>query len=215
MTPGVLTLNLSFSQLKSGRELLSDVKATLADWAMAPSDLSFDVTEATLAKATLMHSEVLADLRELGVQIAIAEFGSAFSSLNYLRTYRVSHLKVAQSFVDATVNDRDRAMTMRAIVNLARELGIGIITQGVETAEQRDLSSETSIIAQGWFFGEAMDVDDVTGLLQVGIIDPTADAGADPGHATDKCDDAAGAVPVGASPAEERVGAPKPPELLS
>jgi diguanylate cyclase (GGDEF)-like protein/PAS domain S-box-containing protein len=215
MTPGVLTLNLSFSQLKSGRELLSDVKATLADWAMAPSDLSFDVTEATLAKATLMHSEVLADLRELGVQIAIAEFGSAFSSLNYLRTYRVSHLKVAQSFVDATVNDRDRAMTMRAIVNLARELGIGIITQGVETAEQRDLSSETSIIAQGWFFGEAMDVDDVTGLLQVGIIDPTADTGADPGHATDKCDDAAGAVPVGASPAEERVGAPKPPELLS
>jgi EAL domain-containing protein (putative c-di-GMP-specific phosphodiesterase class I) len=139
---------------------------------MRPSDISFDVTEATLAKATLMHREILTELRDLGVRIAIAEFGSEYSSLNYLRTYRVSHLKIAQSFIDAAVNDTERANTMRAIVNFAHELGIGVLAQGVETAEQRELSSASSTIAQGWFFGKAMGAQEVTELLRVGRIDP-------------------------------------------
>jgi diguanylate cyclase (GGDEF)-like protein/PAS domain S-box-containing protein len=171
IAPEVLTMNLSFAQLKNGRELLADVHAALKKWAMAPSDISFDVTEATLAKATLMHREVLSDLRDLGVRIAIAEFGSEYSSLNYLRTYRVSHLKIAQSFIDASVNDAERATTMRAIVNFAHELGIGVISQGVETAEQRDLSCSSATIAQGWFFGKAMGAGEATNLLRVGSID--------------------------------------------
>jgi EAL domain-containing protein (putative c-di-GMP-specific phosphodiesterase class I) len=171
IAPETLTMNLSFAQLKNGRELLGDVKASLEKWGMAPSDISFDVTEATLAKATLMHSDVLADLRDLGVRITIAEFGSEYSSLNYLRTYRVSQLKIAQSFIDAAVNDTERAATMRAIVNFARDLGIGVISQGVETAEQRDLSSTTSTIAQGWFFGEAMGAAAATDVLRAGSID--------------------------------------------
>jgi diguanylate cyclase (GGDEF)-like protein/PAS domain S-box-containing protein len=171
VTPGVLTMNLSFAQLKNGRELLRDVKDALEKWSMSPADISFDVTEATLAKATLMHSEVLSDLRELGIQIAIADFGGEYSSLNYLRTYRVSHLKIAQTFIDASVSDSERATTMRAIVNLAGELGIGVITQGVETSQQCDLSNATSTIAQGLYFSEAMDVAGATGLLQVGSID--------------------------------------------
>jgi len=171
VTPGVLTLNLSFAQLKNGRELLADVKEALEKRSMAPSDISFDVTEATLAKATLMHNEILSELRKLGVQITIANFGGEYSSLSYLRTYRVNHLKIAQDFIDASVSDAERATTIRAIVNLAGELGIGVITQGVETPEQRDLSNATSTIAQGHYFSEAMDVASATGLLQVGSID--------------------------------------------
>jgi predicted signal transduction protein with EAL and GGDEF domain len=61
---------------------------------------------------------------------------------------------------------------MRAIVNFAHELGIGVLAQGVETAEQRELSSASSTIAQGWFFGKAMGAQEVTELLRVGRIDP-------------------------------------------
>lgn len=173
--PGVLTINLSFAQLKNRRELLDDVRAALDEWKLEATDLSFDVTEATLAKATLMHSETLTDLRAMGVQISIADFGSAYSSLEYLRAYQVNHLKVAQSFVDSSVDDMDRAATMRAIVNLASELGIEVITQGVETAEQRDRSSMTSTIAQGLFFADALEASDVTKLLHTGRIEPPAD----------------------------------------
>ncbi|HEX7719126.1 MAG TPA: diguanylate cyclase, partial [Woeseiaceae bacterium] len=61
--PGVLTINLSFAQLKSSHELLKAVKTALKKWNLEPSDIGFDVTEATLAKATLIHSDILADLR--------------------------------------------------------------------------------------------------------------------------------------------------------
>lgn len=189
MEPGVLTVNLSFAQLKNRRELLDDVKEALEKWHLSAADLSFDVTEATLAKATLMHSESLIDLRALGVQISIADFGSEYSSLDYLRAYEVNQLKIAQSFVDASVDDKDRAKTVRAIVNLAHELGIGVITQGVETAEQRDLSSATSLIAQGMFFSEPLEAGAIPRLLRTGRIEPEAEADgrneAEPGcHAT-------------------------------
>jgi diguanylate cyclase (GGDEF)-like protein len=172
LEPGVLTINLSFAQLKNRRELLADVKAALEEWNLVPGDLSFDVTEATLAKATLTHSETLVELRAMGVQISIADFGSEYSSLDYLRAYQVNHLKVSQSFVDESVDNKSRAKTMRAIVNLARELDIDVITQGVETAEQRDLSSATSVIAQGLFFSDALQASAVVKLLQAGHINP-------------------------------------------
>lgn len=117
------------------------MKTALEKWALEPSDISFDVTEATLAKATLMHSEILADLRALGVRITIADFGGEYSSLNYLRTYRVSHLKIAQTFIDASASDAERSNMMQAIVNLTHELGIGVISQGVETPKQRDFQT--------------------------------------------------------------------------
>ncbi len=168
--PGVLTINLSFAQLKTGRELLGDVRKALTHWQLDAADLSFDVTEATLAKVTLMHSDILLQLRDLGTRIAIADFGSEYSSLNYLRTYHVNHLKLTQAFVDAAADDQARAATMRAIIALARELGIDVITQGVETAHQLGLSSDSARIVQGHYFSDALGAGEVTALLRTGRI---------------------------------------------
>jgi EAL domain-containing protein (putative c-di-GMP-specific phosphodiesterase class I) len=166
-----VTMNLSLPQLKNSRELLQDVEAALDKWHLVPSDLSFDVTEATLAQITLMRNDVLAALRRIGVGVAIDNFGSEYSSLDYLRTYRVSHLKVAQARLDEAERDPERAATMRAILGLARELGIGVVTEGVETAVQRDRSSETSTIAQGLFFSAALAADDAASLLRRGSVE--------------------------------------------
>jgi diguanylate cyclase (GGDEF)-like protein/PAS domain S-box-containing protein len=166
-----VTMNLSLPQLKNSRELLQEVKAAIERWRLVPSDLSFDVTEATLAQITLMRNDVLAALRRLGVGVAIDNFGSEYSSLDYLRTYRVSHLKVAQSRLDEAGRDPERAATMRAILGLAHELGIGVVTEGVETAVQRDRSSETSTIAQGLFFSAALPASDAAALLRRGSIE--------------------------------------------
>jgi EAL domain-containing protein (putative c-di-GMP-specific phosphodiesterase class I) len=166
-----VTMNLSLPQLKNSRELLHEVATAIEKWHLAPADLSFDVTEATLAQVTLMRNDVLAALRRIGVGVAIDDFGSEYSSLDYLRTYRVSHLKITQELIDAAADDSDRAATMRAILGLARELGIGVVTEGVETAAQRGRSSETSTIAQGLFFSGALAADDAGTLLRRGIID--------------------------------------------
>ncbi len=175
----VVSINLSLAQLKDGRQLVRDVRSAIEKWRLDPADVSFDVTEATLAQVTLMRSDVLAELRGIGVRISIDDFGSEYSSFDYLRTYQVNHLKIAQAFFDAADEDPERAATVRAIIGLAHELGIGVITEGVETEAQRDRSSETSTIAQGVYFSAAVDAAEADALLRRGSIEPAPDAAPD------------------------------------
>jgi diguanylate cyclase (GGDEF)-like protein/PAS domain S-box-containing protein len=151
--PPLIAVNLSLSQMKNSRELVRDVTSITAKYGIPPGCLEFDVTEATLAHATLARNDVLAQLHQLGVQIAIADFGTAYSSFEYLRAYDVSHLKIAQSFIDNTDADPERAAIIRAIISIARELHIGVIAEGVETEAQRGLLAATGSIAraQGHF----------------------------------------------------------------
>ncbi|MDP3814517.1 EAL domain-containing protein [Pseudomonas sp.] len=179
IAPPLIAVNLSLAQIKSGRELLQDVSATLAKWGLAPSDLEFDVTEATLAQTRWTHNDVLPQLRELGVKIAIDDFGSEYSSFDYLKTYRVNRLKIAQSFINSASADPQSAMSIRAIIIFARELGIGIIADGVETREQRAqlISTGSTTEAQGFYFSAAVDNLRAGELLRRGRIAPQAPNG--------------------------------------
>jgi EAL domain-containing protein (putative c-di-GMP-specific phosphodiesterase class I) len=172
VNPPVVTMNLSLPQLKNSAELIKDVKNAIEKWELDPSDLNFDVTEAMIAQVTLMRNEVLAELRRIGVGISIDNFGSEYSSLDYLRTYRVNHLKITSDFMDGITRDPEHARTVRAIINFARELDIGVITEGVETEDQLDISNATSIIAQGFYFSDAIDAEHAEALLRQGVIDP-------------------------------------------
>jgi EAL domain-containing protein (putative c-di-GMP-specific phosphodiesterase class I) len=184
--PPVITVNLSLVQIKSGDELVRDVSAILAKWGLQPSDLKFDVTEATLAQTKWTRNDVLPQLRELGVKIAIDDFGTEYSSFDYLKTYRVNHLKIAQTFINAAPDDADSATTVRAIINFARELGIGIIAEGVETKEQRAflISAGATTQAQGFYFSEAVDSTRASELLQCGSILPHELSDRAPGSAS-------------------------------
>jgi diguanylate cyclase (GGDEF)-like protein/PAS domain S-box-containing protein len=175
LTLPVIAINLSLFQLKRGRELVRDVTETIGKWGLAPSDLEFDVTEATLAQLTWTQNEVLPQLRELGVKIAIDDFGSEYSSFDYVRAYRVNHLKIAQSFINRSTTDPESAATIRAIVNFAHDIGIGVIAQGVETEQQRDLLTSTGPMtqAQGFHFSKPVTADRAGELLRQGRITHT------------------------------------------
>ena len=177
----VIAVNLSLIQLKCGRELVRDVAETIEKWELTPSDLEFDVTEATLAQLTWTQNEVLPQLRELGVKIAIDDFGSEYSSFDYVRAYRVNHLKIAQSFINRSAQDAESAATIRAIVNFAHDIGIVVIAQGVETEQQRDLltSTDTLTQAQGFHFSRAVGADRAGELLRQGRIATAGDSPAE------------------------------------
>ena len=174
MAPPVIAINLSLAQLKSGGELIRDVLETTGKWGLSPADLQFDVTEATLAQTKWTQNDVLPKLRELGVKIAIDDFGTDYSSFDYLKTYRVNHLKLAQSLIDHASQDVESATTLRAIINFAREVGIGIIAEGVETQEQRYslMATGSPMTAQGYYFSKAVDSHRASELLQTGHIAP-------------------------------------------
>jgi diguanylate cyclase (GGDEF)-like protein/PAS domain S-box-containing protein len=183
----LIAVNLSLLQLKTGQDLVRDVRQILAKWSLAPSDLEFDVTEATLAQLTWMQNDVLPQLRQLGVKIAIDDFGGEYSSFDYVRAYGVNHLKIAQSFINRSSNDPECAATVRAIVNFAHDIGIAVIAQGVETEQQRLLltSTDTMTQAQGFHFSKAVAADRAGDLLRQGRI-VTVDGSSDEQHSQAK-----------------------------
>jgi diguanylate cyclase (GGDEF)-like protein/PAS domain S-box-containing protein len=168
----VMGINLSLHQLKGGQALIRDVTETLAKWGLPASDLEFDVTEATLAQLKWTQNDVLPQLRALGVKIAIDGFGSEYSSFDYIKEYRVNHLKIARSYMNESAIDSEHAAAMRAIVTFAQELGIPVIAQGVETEEQSALLKQTDSAtqAQGFHFSKAVSAEKAAEFLRQGTI---------------------------------------------
>jgi len=170
----LVAVNVGFAQVRSGRELIEDVKENLLRHGLQPSDLELDVTELVLARATLAQNGVLEELHDLGVRIAIDDFGTEYSSLDYLRTYNVTRLKIARPMVAAATSDRSGAAVVRAIMGLAAELGVEVVAEGVENQAQRDqlidLGARTE--GQGFLFAAPMPADQVTKVLREGELGP-------------------------------------------
>jgi EAL domain-containing protein (putative c-di-GMP-specific phosphodiesterase class I) len=177
-----ITINLSQLQLKNGTDLINDVLATTAKWGLQPADIEFDVTEGMLAQATWTNNDVLSRLHALGCKIAIDSFGTAYSSIEYLRVYEVNHLKVARRFIREALRDPEQASALKAIVQLARDLDVGVVVEGVETAEQNALlqSLTAGTSAQGYFYSPAVDGNTASRMLERGspMLQPVANRGA-------------------------------------
>jgi diguanylate cyclase (GGDEF)-like protein len=174
IAPQILAVNLSLRQLQSEQELVAAVTGTLANWALSPKDLELDVTESMLAHVTLRRSNVLKRLHKLGVNIAIDDFGGQYSSLDYLKTYGVSRVKIPRPTVEAAVHDPAAATMVRAIIGLAREYGIDVVAKGVETeAQRRLLSCEPSPAkVQGFYYGAPVPEAEATELLRHRFVEP-------------------------------------------
>ena len=133
-----------------------------------------DVTESMLAHVTWHKNAVLDRLHQLGVKIAIDDFGTQYSSLDYLRTYRVSRVKIPRSMIDAATQDPEASAMVRAIVGLGRELGIDVVAHGVETEQQRDLLSGALSPAkvQGFYYSAPVPAAEATELLRQRFVEP-------------------------------------------
>jgi len=170
----LIAVNVTLGQIKAGKEFVSDVKVCLARWGLAPSDLELDVTEFALARTTLLQSDVLEELRRMGVCIAIDDFGAQYSSLDYLRTYRVGRLKIARHMVAAASDGSGGEAMIRAIIVLAAELGVEVVAEGVETEAQRaalvKMGSATK--GQGFYFSKPMRAEDTTQNLRLSLATP-------------------------------------------
>jgi diguanylate cyclase (GGDEF)-like protein/PAS domain S-box-containing protein len=176
IAPPTIAVNLSLAELKAGNALALFISNTLAKYRLEPKRLELDVTEAILAQVTLSQNDVLDALQKLGVNIAIDDFGTQYSSFSYLRDYRVNHVKIARSFLTGAAGDPGRTSTIRAIIGLARDLGINVIAEGVETRDQRNLllaSGSSTTEAQGFYFSEPVDAGRAATLLRQKRIDPT------------------------------------------
>jgi len=168
VAPPSVAVNLSASQLKLGHDLERDVAATLSKWGLAAQDLEFDVPESVLAASLGPHLDVLKKLQELGVRIAIDDFGAEYTSVGRIKSYHVKRLKIAPQFIASMTSSLLDAGAVRMMIHLANTLGIEIVAKSVETAEQQDflLASAKDAEAQGFLYSEPLPARQATEVLR-------------------------------------------------
>jgi len=162
-----IAVNLSPAQFRS-KELVPVIVGALASSGLAPHRLELEVTETVIMHDSEAVFAVLAQLRELGVQIALDDFGTGYSSLSFLQRFPFDKVKIDRSFVDELSGVRAEARHLaRAVVRFAVSLGKTTTAEGVETKEQLDILREEGCIeTQGYYFSRPMPASDIARMLR-------------------------------------------------
>jgi diguanylate cyclase (GGDEF)-like protein/PAS domain S-box-containing protein len=172
-TPGAppitLAVNVSVRQLKQER-FWEMIENTLSRVGLAAHQLGIELTESAVMDDPDTAIKVLNRIRRLGVRIAIDDFGTGYCSLSYLKQLPIDAIKIDLSFVRDIGEVKDNEAIIKAIIGLARNLGLRVIAEGVETADQAAfLRLHRCDFMQGYYFSEPIDQIAVGRLLTKGL----------------------------------------------
>ncbi|MEQ8839521.1 MAG: EAL domain-containing protein [Acidimicrobiales bacterium] len=165
----VVRVNLAAAQLQR-EDTVALVRSVLDSTGLAPSRLCLEITESAVMADVTRSEEILHRLKELGVQLAVDDFGTGFSSLAYLKRFPVDALKIDRAFVSDLGSDRSDRAFVRSIVSLADALGLDVVAEGVETEQQAEILVELGCLrAQGFYFGRPAPAATLRDLLAAGV----------------------------------------------
>ncbi|MGH9256495.1 MAG: putative bifunctional diguanylate cyclase/phosphodiesterase [Vicinamibacterales bacterium] len=154
--PLTLTINIS-SKLFDRPTLVGEVRQAIADAGLLPGTLRLEITESFLLNSSDVVAQRLDELRSIPVELYLDDFGTGFSSLSYLHRYRLDALKIDRSFISRIGGVHNDAPIVGSIVSLARQLGMGVIAEGVETQQQAtQLLALDCPHAQGYLFSRPL-----------------------------------------------------------
>ena len=149
--PESVEVNLSVRQVDHP-EFVPTLERALRESGLAPGRLTLEITESALMDDPCSAAEVLGALKQRGVVLAIDDFGTGYSSLSYLKRLPLDVLKIDKSFIDG-LGEPEGTKIVAAVVNLAHELGLVVVAEGVETVEQFTLLQALGCDrAQGYLF---------------------------------------------------------------
>lgn len=156
-----MSVNISARQLEQP-DLCAEIRDALAATELPPSCLILEITEALILADEPWLLTRLRELEQLGVLLAVDDFGAGYSSLATLRELPLDIVKIDQSFVEEIGTSSDGSAIACKIVELGHTLDLQIIAEGVQTAEQFDeLRRARCELAQGYFFAEPVLTDDL------------------------------------------------------
>ncbi len=160
-----VAVNMSASQFQQ-QDVPQLVAQVLADSGLPPHCLELELTESVLMRDTAATAQSMQQLKRMGVRLALDDFGTGYSSLSYLKRFPIDVLKIDQSFTAEVTSDDGAASITRAIIAMARSLGMTTVAEGVETQEQlAALAALGCDVMQGYYISYPVPAEQLTAML--------------------------------------------------
>ena len=163
--PLTMSVNVSGRQFMQP-DIVEQVEKVLRETQVEPSSIKLEITESVTMGDAERTIKVVNDLKKLGIRLSIDDFGTGYSSLSYLRRFPMDTLKIDRSFVHNMANNPENLEIVRTIMGLAQNLGMDVVAEGAETAEEmQHLKALHCEFGQGYFFSRAVDSEEASALL--------------------------------------------------
>jgi diguanylate cyclase (GGDEF)-like protein/PAS domain S-box-containing protein len=160
-----MSINLSVRQLMH-EQIIRDVREAVGDAGLDPSTVTMEITETTLMHDTEMTRERLAELREIGVSLAVDDFGTGYSSLQYVQRFPIDIIKIDRSFVTGLGTNPGDGAVVQSMIELSQRLGVHTVAEGIDRPEQVTLlQSLGADLGQGYLFSKPVEAHQIGALL--------------------------------------------------
>jgi len=164
--PGQISINLAAESLYD-RELPDVIASALAVWHVPGDRVVFEITESALIENIETAAQSLQKLKALGCKLALDDFGTGYSSLNYLKALPIDELKIDASFIRGLKTSEKDAHIVAAVIELSHQLGITVISEGVEDAETAHLlEARGNDVIQGYFYSKPLSPTEIPAFVQ-------------------------------------------------
>ncbi len=162
---GIVAINISVFNLQS-TYLIETLRTQLEKWQVPAEKIMLEITESAMMADPIHAKTTLQQLSRLGLKLAIDDFGTGFSSLAYLKQLPVDELKIDKSFVMGMADDENDAVIVRSTIDMAHNLGLKVVAEGVESQEVRELLEILNCdLLQGYHISRPLPAAEIAGLL--------------------------------------------------
>jgi EAL domain-containing protein (putative c-di-GMP-specific phosphodiesterase class I) len=160
-----VSINISVVQVFHP-DFIDNIKKLLLKTGVNPKQVEFEITETMLIKNYQQGKEVIIQLQHLGISVAIDDFGVGFSSFSYLTQFNFNTLKIDKSFIQSLAPNNLNYKVLKNIYNLAKDLELEVVAEGVEHIEQLNILAEfNGAVIQGHYYSEPVNASTITGWL--------------------------------------------------
>ena len=165
LSPVKMAVNISPRQFQAG--LADQISSVLKETGLAPSLLEIEITETLIIQDVDTSVRIMRAIKQMGVSLALDDFGIGYSCLGMLKTFPLSCMKIDRSFLTHLPAKTKDSAIVSIMIQLAGSLGIDVIAEGVETAEQADfLRAAGCPYGQGYYFGRPVAAGEIEGMLK-------------------------------------------------
>ena len=169
-----ISIHFNISPVEAGHpETYASIAGALAEFEIPPQTLVVELTETASIDSIETAGLLLNDLHAMGVRVCLDDFGTGYSSLRHLNDFHIDEIKIDRSFVVSAASDPGKVPIVAGIIALAHGLNAGVIAEGIETPEQRDLIGGLGCrLVQGYLFGRPMSPDDALRFVRRTVAQP-------------------------------------------